>query len=131
MPTPVVIDEARRGSASVRWSRRVVSAAGVGAMVLSLSTHILPSRDEPQPTSGNSEVQNPMEPSDASPSTEATTPSPTASSTSPDPDESPEPSTATTDSPTTTAAAEEPDEPSETAKDKPGKGPTAPPGKPK
>ena len=132
MPTPVPAGDAGSPSGSVRWARRVVSAAlviGAAAIVLILFSQVLLSPGKADPQSGNT-VQNPTESSDPSPSTAPTTPSPTSAPTSavtpPAETKAPEPSTATRPSPTATT-----DEPRETRPSKPGNPPTAPPGKPK
>ena len=126
MPTPAFTDDAARRSVSVRWARRIVSAAlviGMGAIVLSLMTDVSPNLGPTDPTSGNLEVQEPSR--SPLPPTDATTPSPTAAKTKAPPAAAP----ATTPSPTT-ASHEETDPPSTSTKRKPGK-PTEPPGKPK
>ena len=130
MPTPVPAGDAGSRSGSVRWARRVVSAAlviGAGAIMLILFSQVLLSPGKADPQSGNT-VQEPS--SDPSSSTAPTTPSPTSAPTSAVPrtaeTKAPEPSTATRPSPTATT-----DEPRETRPSKPGNPPTAPPGKPK
>src|SRR5215217_7822104 len=138
MPTPVVTDGAGDRSVSVQWARRVVWVAlaiGAGAMVLSLSTHVLPSSDDPSPASGISDVPSTGS-SDTSPSIDATTPTPTSPTTTQSPraetdrtGTATQPTTAPTKS-SPTATADEPDEPEKSPTHRPGP-PTEPPGKPK
>jgi cytoskeletal protein RodZ len=141
MPTSIFTDDTGRRSERARWAVRVISVTlviGVGAIVLSLFTHVsLPNLGLPDPTSGNAEVQKSKQSGTSSPSATATTPSPTAATSAARraaaSGTSPAQSTATTPAPaaTTSSSSNATDAPRAAPSHAPGTPPTAPPGKSK